>query len=100
MGQEEEFVFFHDSDQKIGPHILLATPKTNNRFCSPLRTNGYFSCRHGRRTVVNYDRWKKAVRHWVKKIDGKHIKEYRAYVINHELGHFLGFKHKKCRKKS
>ncbi|PCH79933.1 MAG: hypothetical protein COB90_10195 [Hyphomicrobiales bacterium] len=76
-------------------NIIVASPRKVNRFCRPLRTNSRFSCSKGNRVVLNVKRWKTGVRHWTKSIF-----EYRAYLVNHEVGHFLGHRHKRCHKRN
>ena len=71
--------------------ILIATPQTVDRLCAPLDTEGYFSCRNGQRAVLNVERWKAGVPHWTASLE-----EYRAYLINHEVGHYLGMGHVGC----
>ena len=71
--------------------ILIAAPETVDRLCAPLNTEGYFSCRNGRRAVLNVERWKAGVPHWTGSLE-----EYRAYLINHEVGHYLGMGHVTC----
>ena len=51
-----------------------------------------FSCRVGRDVVINADRWTQATDVWTLGLDA-----YQHYVVNHELGHFLGFaEHPPC----
>jgi len=71
--------------------ILVATPATVDRLCAPLATGGYLSCRQGDRVIMNVDRWNEAVPFWTAGID-----EYRAYLVNHEVGHYLGRGHQSC----
>jgi hypothetical protein len=70
--------------------IMLASPRTTDRRCSPLDTEGRYSCRHGRFVVLNVWRW----RHGAKAFDS--LTRYRAYLINHEVGHALGRSHEPC----
>lgn len=56
--------------------------------------DSYYSCRSGADVVVNYDRWKGATDPWNKA--GGSLEDYRAMVINHETGHWLGFGHRTC----
>jgi Ca2+-binding RTX toxin-like protein len=71
--------------------IILATPATVDRLCAPLRTGGYYSCRNGRNVVINRDRWLTATAWWPAPLE-----TYRQYVINHEVGHYLGHGHVSC----
>ncbi|MBX7078104.1 MAG: DUF3152 domain-containing protein [Nannocystaceae bacterium] len=71
--------------------VVLARPATTDRLCAPLHTGGTFSCgRHGR-AVVNARRWL----HGAATYRGR-LAEYRTYVVNHEVGHLLGFDHHRC----
>ena len=56
-----------------------------------MRTNGIFSCRNGDSLWLNSDRWTGAVDDWASSLE-----EYRQYLVNHEMGHFLGFGHVGC----
>lgn len=71
--------------------IRIATPATVDARCRPLRTGGRLSCRNGRNLNINSDRWAGATSFWTAPLG-----EYRAYVINHEMGHYLGFGHRTC----
>lgn len=71
--------------------ILVASPATVDRLCYPFRTGGRLSCRRGSRVILNVDRWNGAVTHWTASLF-----QYRAYLVNHELGHYLGFGHATC----
>jgi hypothetical protein len=73
--------------------ILLASPTTTQRICDSqgLFTRGETSCRVGRNAVINLKRWQLAVP-WY---SGK-VREYQHMVVNHEVGHFLGFGHVTC----
>lgn len=71
--------------------IRIATPATVDARCFPLRTVGRLSCRNGNSLNINSDRWAGATSFWTASLD-----EYRAYVINHEMGHFLGLGHQNC----
>jgi hypothetical protein len=50
-----------------------------------------YSCRAGDRVVINARRWKSGVPSW-----GESLRDYRTMVINHEVGHWLGFGHRDC----
>lgn len=51
----------------------------------------YFSCQPGRDIVINDDRWRGGSKYW----PGS-VRRYRHLVINHEVGHWLGFRHVSC----
>ena len=70
--------------------VVLASPATTDRLCAPLRTRGEVSCRNGNDVVINAKRWVKGVTYY------ESLKQYRHYVINHEVGHALGFGHVTC----
>jgi len=84
-------MFQHVANEKPDLTILIATPDSVDRLCAPADTEGYFSCRNGERAVLNAERWMEAVPHW-----DADLAEYRAYLINHEVGHFLGEGHVRC----
>ena len=88
-----DLAFQHVSSAPPDLSILLASPETVDRLCAPLDTQGYLSCRNGPRVVLNVERWKAGVPHW-----DAGLEEYKAYLINHEVGHFLGFGHAFCAK--
>lgn len=72
--------------------IILATPATTDRLCFPFLTGGQLSCNKGDDLIVfNINRWRDAVPHWTAP-----LAEYHAYLINHEVGHSLDFRHVGC----
>lgn len=71
--------------------VLLATPATTDALCAPLRTRGEVSCRNGELVVINARRWANGVGAY-----GDDLDAYRQYVVNHEVGHALGFGHVGC----
>ena len=74
--------------------IYLASPERSEAMCREdgLHTQGYTSCRlHDGRVVINSDRWLTAIPDY-----GAPLPEYRAYAINHEVGHQLGHQHELC----
>lgn len=80
--------------------IYLATRDTAHQMCSTtgvdIRRNGipYTSCQQTRKVIINLDRWRLAVPHFV---DGSiPLEAYRLYLINHEVGHELGRRHEDC----
>lgn len=70
--------------------ILLATPSTTDRLCAPLKTNGQVSCRNGDLVVLNARRWAFSTD------DYDDVELYRTYLVNHEVGHALGYGHAQC----
>ncbi len=83
--------------RRLGPNddadltIILAAPATVDAICRPLRTGGYFSCRNGDTIGINVNRWNTATDWWPASL---HV--YRTYVVNHEVGHYLGNRHASC----
>lgn len=73
--------------------IRLATPKTVDRLCGEagMDTEGVYSCRFGETVMINLGRWLRGAPGYQVPIAA-----YRANVINHEVGHFLGFGHMTC----
>ncbi|WP_433554236.1 DUF3152 domain-containing protein [Micromonospora zamorensis] len=70
--------------------IYLATPGTRDTLCQD-EPDGYTSCRNGGRVVLNVARWVKGVPGY-----GASLATYRQYMVNHEVGHKLGFGHERC----
>ncbi|MDG4809738.1 DUF3152 domain-containing protein [Micromonospora sp. WMMD1120] len=70
--------------------IYLATPGTRDTLCQD-QPEGYTSCRNGARVVLNVARWVKGVPGY-----GASLATYRQYMVNHEVGHKLGFGHERC----
>ena len=74
--------------------VLIATPKTTDTYCLPLRTWGRLSCQDGPRAVLNARRWAFGATTY-----GKDVTGYRIYLVNHEVGHVLGRGHDSCPKR-
>lgn len=83
------FAFRRGPDAPL--RVVLATPSTTDRLCAPLRTQGEVSCRNGNDVVINARRWVEGAGSY-----GDDVKAYRRYVVNHEVGHSLGFGHQPC----
>ncbi|MCA2213044.1 DUF3152 domain-containing protein [Jidongwangia harbinensis] len=73
--------------------VYLASPDTSERMCRAggLETGGFSSCRLPGQLVINQDRWQDAVPDY-----GAPLETYRAYAVNHEVGHQLGYEHESC----
>jgi Protein of unknown function (DUF3152) len=72
--------------------IVLATPPTVDQLCLPLITAGIYSCHQGGVVALNSDRWLHGTESWPGPLD-----QFRAYAVNHEMGHALGHAHEPCR---
>ncbi len=79
---------FDRSETSPGFRLLLATGVEIGALpgCSP-----NFSCRVGPDVLVNEERWLVPPAVWTGSLE-----EYRQYVINHEVGHWLGLGHLPC----
>lgn len=84
-------VSFEIVDQDPELTIRLATPDTVDELCAPLNTNGYTSCRNADEVILNVDRWAGATDEFLDA--GGTLADYRIYLVNHEVGHFLGHGH-------
>lgn len=73
--------------------VKIATPGTVDRICGAagLLTRGEVNCRVGENVVVNLKRWVRGS----PEFDGP-IGDYRALIINHEVGHGIGRGHETC----
>ncbi|MFY1617898.1 DUF3152 domain-containing protein [Micromonospora sp. WMMD736] len=80
--------------------VYLATARTAGRMCAAggvdIRVDGrpYTSCRAPGQVIVNLDRWRLSVPHYVSA--RVPLSVYRTYVVNHEVGHQLGHHHERC----
>lgn len=72
-------------------NIVFAKPDTVDELCYPLQTNGIFSCRNEKNVVINIFRWVSGAKDF-----DKDLSTYRIYLINHEVGHYLGWGHSNC----
>jgi len=53
-----------------------------------------WSCRADRYVIINQDRWLGATSAW--NSAGGGLRDYQHMVVNHEVGHWLGFGHSSC----
>lgn len=73
--------------------VVVATPDTVDRLCAQagLDTHGEVSCWNGRFAALNAERWMKGAKGFVGS-----LRAYREYLVNHEVGHGLGYRHETC----
>ena len=71
--------------------LVLASPDTTDLLCRPLDTGGVLSCRRGDRAVLTMHRWVNGTPDYADDPTA-----YRQYVLNHEVGHWLGHGHVSC----
>ncbi len=69
--------------------IVLAEASTLPSFSSGC--SSVWSCRAGSNVVINQTRWQGATPTWPYSLDS-----YRHYVVNHEVGHWMGLSHRNC----
>ncbi|MEV7186469.1 DUF3152 domain-containing protein [Kitasatospora sp. NPDC093102] len=79
-----------------GPYdftVKIASPATVDRICgaSGLDTHGEVNCNVGNQVLVNSKRWNTGS----PQFSGP-LEEYRALIINHEVGHRIGHGHEGC----
>ncbi|WP_406431687.1 DUF3152 domain-containing protein [Streptomyces sp. NBC_01589] len=88
-----EVVFRQVADESATLVIRIATPNTSDAICAAggLNTHGELNCRVGQTVAVNLKRWQLGS----PEFDGP-PEEYRALIINHEVGHWLGYGHRTC----
>ena len=72
-------------------NIIFAKPETVDELCYPLQTNGIYSCRNEKNVVINMFRWVSGAKDF-----DNDLSTYRIYLINHEVGHYLGWGHSDC----
>lgn len=72
--------------------LVLAEPSRVDSAAS--YCDAFYSCRVGRYAIINEDRWLGATSSWNN--GGGSLRDYRHMVVNHEVGHWLGYGHKYC----
>jgi hypothetical protein len=73
-------------------NLVIASPAAvgaAHEVCSP-----DYSCRVGDDVLINDRNWREATAAW--RATGAPRWQYRQYLINHEVGHYLGFGHHDC----
>ena len=90
-GAEGALAFQPVSADDADFRLVLASPDTTDRLCFPLRTGGKYSCRNQRTVVLNVARWESGTEEY-----SENLEIYRQYLVNHEVGHFLGHEHVRC----
>ena len=78
-------------DDESDVTIVLATPGTSEEICAEegLHTDRFTSCRVPGQVLINVARWLTGIPDYP-------LEEYRAFAINHEIGHELGARHRGC----
>ncbi|MBT2476767.1 DUF3152 domain-containing protein [Streptomyces sp. ISL-94] len=79
--------------QPVDFTVKIATPTTTDRLCEVVTPEliGETNCRAGHTVVVNLKRWQEGS----PQFSGP-VEEYRALIVNHEVGHEIGRDHETC----
>lgn len=80
---------FQQTDGPADFTVWLAAAGSLPSFSSTCSSD--WSCRAGSNVVINEDRWRGASATWPFGLD-----PYQHYVVNHEVGHWLGLGHRTC----
>ena len=88
---DKEFQLVDSMDSEF--EFIFASPEKTDELCFPLETNGIYSCRNEQQIVINIFRWINGAFDF-----GSDMETYRLYLINHEVGHILGWGHVGCPK--
>lgn len=90
-GGNGDLAFQPVSDGTWDFRLVLASPGMTDRLCFPMRTGGKYSCRNRETVALNLARWESGTHEYSANLD-----IYRQYLVNHEVGHFLGHSHRRC----
>lgn len=85
-------ISFKQSDSSCDFTIWLAAAEQMPSFGAIC--DRYWSCAVRPNVIFNHDRWRYTSDAWQK--TGGSLEDYRVMVINHEVGHWLGFDHSNC----
>jgi len=80
---------------KSGGSMTLVLAQASQVTSYSSACSSQWSCRVGRHVVINQDRWKHASPAW-NAAKGTTLRGYRHMVVNHEVGHWLGWGHASC----
>ncbi len=90
-GSIDDVSFVRVDDDSYHFKLILASPSLTDRLCWPARTGGKYSCRNQGNVIVNVMRWEFGTSEYE-----SDLTTYRTYLLNHEVGHFLGHGHVGC----
>jgi hypothetical protein len=90
-GAGGQLAFQPVTDDDPDLRLVLASPGMADRLCFPLRTGGKYSCRNHDTVVLNLARWESGTEEYA-----GNLEIYRQYLVNHEVGHYLGHGHTSC----
>jgi hypothetical protein len=82
--------FAWTDSERYDARVVLASPDTTDELCLPLDTIGELSCGIEETAVLNFKRWAKGSQAW------ESTPRYRQYLVNHEVGHVIGYRHDLC----
>lgn len=82
---------------KSGGNFVLYLSHASKMSSFSSKCSSSWSCRVGNKVVINQSRWLNASSSWNN--SGGALRDYRHMVVNHEVGHWLGFGHPGCPKK-
>lgn len=77
-----------------GSMVVILSNANNVAGFGPGICSNHWSCQVGNNVIINQDRWKYASPAW-NAADGSK-RDYRHMVVNHEVGHWLGWGHRSC----